>query len=471
MFETKRNAPWLVFVLILSCMACGVPGTCWGGAADKAASTLDVSRDAETPAVAEGWVKRYHGPARLGDYASAMAVDPVGNVYVAGASYTSGNTLSDLVTVKYSTKGKRLWVARYHVPGTRFSEALGAALDKQGGVYVLGACNGSYVTVKYNEDGQQLWAKRYRGVVNGKNYPAALAVDDAGNAYVTGSSWQNSSASYDMVTIKYSPQGKRLWVTPYHSSGHSDESPRDIVVDANGNVYVVGTIFPEGSWTGDIVTVKHGSNGQVLWARRYNGPAKGADSAVGIALDPGGNVCITGSSAGVASISEYVTIKYGPGGKRVWVARFSGPANSFAQPEAIRVDHLGNVYVTGDATVGGSNVDYATVKYSKDGKRRWVRYYDGPVKGVDQPWAMTLDTQGNVYVTGVSNGATSKEDYATVKYSPQGTKLWEERYNGPGNSDDHSLVIGLDQAGNVYVTGSSPGTTGVSDYCTIKYTQ
>ena len=54
-----------------------------------------------SPTGQEKWVKRYNGEARLNDVATCMAVTPVGEVYVAGWSQTSGNQV-ELVVIKYA---------------------------------------------------------------------------------------------------------------------------------------------------------------------------------------------------------------------------------------------------------------------------------------------------------------------------------------------------------------------------------
>src|SRR5438477_126943 len=87
----------------------------------------------------------------------------------------------------------------------------------------------------------------------------------------------------------------------------------------------------------------------------------------------------------------------------------------------------------------------------------WVARYHGSVDGSnDAAVAMALDSAGNVYVTGRSQGAGTGIDYATVAYDPKGNQLWVARYNGTGNGDDTVSGIAVDsETGHVYVTGQS----------------
>src|SRR5947207_2012212 len=87
----------------------------------------------------------------------------------------------------------------------------------------------------------------------------------------------------------------------------------------------------------------------------------------------------------------------------------------------------------------------------------WVARYHGSVDGGnDGAVAMALDSAGNVYVTGRSQGAGTGFDYATVAYDPKGNQLWVARYNGTGNGDDIVSGIAVDsETGHVYVTGQS----------------
>ena len=95
----------------------------------------------------------------------------------------------------------------------------------------------------------------------------------------------------------------------------------------------------------------------------------------------------------------------------------------------------------------------------------WAMRYDGPASGVDLLSTLTLDLNGNAYVTGRSSGNGTGQDLATLKYSPGGQSLLELRYNQSGTSWDESFDILVDNDGNVYVSGMS-SAWGIT---TIKY--
>ena len=116
------------------------------------------------------------------------------------------------------------------------------------------------------------------------------------------------------------------------------------------------------------------------------------------------------------STANYATIKYDlASGLPIWTSHYFG-LNSFGGGNAIAVDVLGNVYVTGGSIEGGVGYDYATVKYSRNGVQRWVATYDGGF-GNDYGLPLAVGASGSVYVTGASGNSSLDADFATIGYS------------------------------------------------------
>lgn len=320
------------------------------------------------------------------------------------------------------------------------------------------------------------WVAGYTGPGYYFDYSAhdddGVAVDDLGNVYVTGKSYRTAT-SYDYVTVKYDPAGNKVWEDVYDCSGGYDEAYA-IEVDGSGNVYVTGVCSTSPGGPTDYTTIKYNSSGGREWVAQYNGPGNSNDYAYDIAVDPAGNVYVTGESRGFITAQDFATVKYDADGIEQWVAIYHSGSDI---ARAIYVDPSGNVYVTGQSTGAGTGSDFATVKYNSSGGEEWVARYNAPGSGTDIPYAMAVDSSGDVHVTGrsdVSGDPVDWSDYSTVKYDGStGTKLWDVRYNGPVSGPDIARAIAVDAAGNVYITGESDGTGGPGgtsyDATTVKY--
>jgi hypothetical protein len=127
----------------------------------------------------------------------------------------------------------------------------------------------------------------------------------------------------------------------------------------------------------------------------------------------------------------------------------------------IDVDAQGNVYVTGptngslDEQPPCGGFDIFVTRYNPDGAKAWTRQLGSA--GNDTGTAVRVDPSGNVYVAGAVTGsldglpARGGEDVVLAKYAADGTKLWTRQWGTTGN--DQSGGIAVDAAGAVYVTG------------------
>jgi hypothetical protein len=258
------------------------------------------------------------------------------------------------------------------------------------------------------------------------------------------------------------------WVRRYDGPGNYSDQARDLAVDDSGNVYVTGNSNGSGTFD-DYATIKYLPNGDTAWVRRFDGPGFQLDFAWALAIDDSGNVYVTGESQGAAPDYDYdyLTIKYLPNGDTAWARRYDGWLNDSDGATDVSVDDSGNVYVTGGSTGCRGDGDLVTIKYLPDGSSAWVQRYDGLGNGADGGHAMAADGSGDIYVTGRSIGPGTDYDYVTLKYCSDGG-AWRT-YDGPAGSYDRGQALAVDGSGNFYVTGSSTGSGTDYDYATIKY--
>lgn len=376
------------------------------------------------------------------------------------------------VVVAYALDGSILWFIWDEVRPIiyeGYNRATAVAIDPDGNVCITGKSWRSdsgvtYATEKYAPDGRLLWTA-LSGDEPGLSDRVKLAVDSTGALYVSGSS-ESADVSHRKpewyLTIKYSPDGKELWRAHFAPAGAEVSEARTVAVAKDGGVYVSGSSWRRGGTGMDICTVKYSPDGTELWSVMYDGPGRGPDVPSAIAVDGAGAVYVAGSSWGGATDFDSVVIKYSPEGNEIWVARYDGPANGWDAASAIGLDAAGGVSIAGYSFGGDTGDDYLTIRYSPEGRELWVARYDGPGSAEDEAGYVAVDGEGGVYVGGRSSIAEVGAEYCVVKYSPGGQELWAAPYRCwtlPGVEAgqvhyDALAGMAVDGRGGVYLVGS-----------------
>lgn len=312
------------------------------------------------------------------DEGHAVAVDGLGNVYLAGQSASSTTTQvgsgghqntysgsTDAFLVKFTASGVREWGSYYG--GTSYDGARGLAVDALNNVYLAGhtastsgVSSGGFQNnngggrdaflIKFNSTGSRLWGTFYGGA--GYEEGHSVVVDGWGDVYFSGitstatsgvistlGSFQPSigGGTYDAFLVKLDSSGtNRKWATYY--GGNAFELFSRVARDRDNNIYLGGfTQSPSGISSGGFQNTYGGSNdgylakftsgGSRVNASYYGGSGIECTYAAGVAPDDFGHVYFageTGSATDVASGGHQNT--YGGGSYDAFLVKFGAAA-------------------------------------------------------------------------------------------------------------------------------------------------
>jgi hypothetical protein len=163
------------------------------------------------------------------------------------------------------------------------------------------------------------------------------------------------------------------------------------------------------------------------------------DFASDITLDAAGNLYAAGSTGDVYGTrpsglySGAVAAKFDSDGNRHWLSNAYATA-SLDHVADVRVDGSGNVFISGETYRYTTGAEAYLVKFSSDGTRLWERHLGTPDNefGV----SLTVDTLGNAYLGGSTTGdlvGGGKHGYDpfVAKYDSNGSLQWIKQYADP----------------------------------------
>ncbi len=431
------------------------------------------------------------------DFAQVITLDSSGNVYIAGLTYSTNFpvTTGALQTtiaggtnafVSKLNNGLTTLIASTYIGGNGFDFAYAITLDSSGNVYIAGQTSstnfptttGALQTAfggptgggtdgfvsKLNNGLTTLLASTYIGG-SGDDVAQAITLDSSGNVYVAGLTGStnfpvttgafqttfaggNSGCNFACVPLdafvsKLNNGLTTLIASTYIGGSTGNEIARAITLDSSGNVYIAGdtgsTNYPTttgafqttfgGGFTDAFVSKFNNGLTSLLASTYIGGSGSGGDVGAAITLDPSGNVYIAGLTTSTnfpVTTGAFQTTN--AGGADAYVSKLNNGLTTL----------LASTYI------GGSTGDQAN--------------------------AITLDSSGNVYIT----GSTSSTNYPTTAGAFQTTNagsvnafvsklnnglttLLASTYIG-GSGVDIALAITLDSSGNVYIAGDTRST-------------
>jgi hypothetical protein len=279
-----------------------------------------------------------------------------------------------------------------------------------------------------------------------------VAFASDGSVYVAGRTL-TADGDADVFLLKYGPgpnralTWERTYGTPFNPGGFDEELTAGLAVDADDSVYVTGQLG-----TGVLFLAKFSSLGDLIWDSTY-----GANGTIptGAAIGADGSIYVSGMSFVVnpGDDTEALLIKFEPNGDVAWARAWGGSGFDAARAVAAGTD---GVYIAGETNSFFAN-DAFLVKFDFAGNVVWERDWgvDGiqaPFTGLTSAYGMGLDGAGNVYITGGASDTGHSKNIILVKFNAGGNLVWA-RIGGPGFGAGIDVAVSPDNAA-VFVSGN-----------------
>lgn len=379
------------------------------------------------------------------------------------------NQIIKVIGRKNTINGQRLEILNYDLFGNIMSDisfgnnisnniVIDYKFDTNNQLYLLIAETISYnklkiMLQKYNLDGSLIWSEQIEDVTAISNRPCSLGITAGNCVFINAYKEYNyplfPSDEITTITIPY--------LYAYNQNGsflwqrQFNTSEIDYFADKILVYNETAILF---SYNSTLVIVDSNNNLSLFNTVGINNGI----NKIQLATDS--NILIT------AVTGKFKITKTNLNGAATWIGEYPSfiPSNVHADEiKSVVQDNDGNIYVTGRhyghnyGTTTYTNADLLTLKYSPDGNLIWENRYQYGINNADIGNSITLKN-GYLYIGGNSQrlGISTDYDYVTLKINATtGITNQVYRYNGSENGNDSVSSICVLDNGNYAITGLS----------------
>jgi hypothetical protein len=263
--------------------------------------------------------------------------------------------------------------------------------------------------------------------------------------------------------------GAPVWLRLYGTSGHW-ATCRDLAAGPGGVVVQTGRTWVGTSQNSDILVLKYDMAGHLLWKRAFNGRGNGDGVGERVAIDRSGNIYVAGEVRAYTDQSDLVVLKYAPDGRRLWVRTYDGARHRYESGPRMAVDSRGDVFEAVDSDLTSSLAGIALMKFDSNGHRVWLRRIDparSPSAGTISLAALALDDAHNVYLCGTSVWA-KRTGALTCRFNGGGRRVWYQVFHASGRAGTAAAALAV-RGSRVTVVGDVSRGPLISDMLVLGY--
>jgi uncharacterized delta-60 repeat protein len=425
------------------------------------------------------------------DAANALAIQTDGRIVAA-----AGGSNFDFALVRYNTDGSLDTSfssdgKMQDDVGLRTSSARAVAIQANGKIVVAGVSpnniDGHYdfAAARYNADGSPDISFDGDGKVvtflsSDNDEARAVAIQADGKIVVAGVNFNSSTPHF--AVVRYNTDGSLD--TSFDGDGKvftsvgAFDQLYSVAIQADGKIVVAGASDSGSNF--DFALVRYNTDGSLDTSFDADGmvttPVMDLDQAYSIAIQADGKIVAAGRTYNGSNV-DFALVRYNADGSldtsfdedgKVTTPVLS--SDEWANSVAIQPD--GKIVAAGFSNNGANN-DFAVVRYNTNGSLDTSFDADGklttPVlSGADQANAVAIQANGKIVAAGYANNGNLNNDFALVRYNPDGSL--DTTYNADGKltfdfwgaSNDFLYGMAFDSTGRVVVAGEASGNFAVA---------
>ena len=417
-----------------------------------------------------------------------------------GGAPTSADNQGTLTALTNLSSSPTTLFSATEAPTTGTTTATQTVVDSQGNIYEIGNATGNmgnqlnqgsqdvYLT-KYDSAGNLQWSELLGSAGSADAYSLALN-PSTGGVVVSGSTTADltstavTNGNTDSFVASYDTNGNQLWQQQIPTL--SDNQANAVTVDAQGNVYIGGSVNGSigsgqtSSGGNDAYLAQLSSSGAIVSEQQFG--TSGNDQVSAMATTSSGDVVVASVQNGQAVLSKYTSGDIT--GSPVWTMNLGSLNGGSISGLTVSGN---NVYVSGTSSNGSLTAGgQATVANASDGgtdafvfaatdngttaTANTVSYVSAP-GGSTTGGNVTVGPDGTIYLAGTTTGtfagqsrtvANANNEFVTA-LSASGTINWTRQFGGTdGQSTGASVAV--DSTGSSVLTalGLPSGTVDIN---------